>query len=124
MNRKGINIFIVDDDASVHKSLKRLVNSAGYHAMTFGSARQFIGSGQHLRSGVLVLDVRMPDMDGLELQKFLVDSGSGLKIIFISAHDDIIVRRQALKAGAVDFHFKPFDGQVLLDSIKKALTID
>lgn len=122
MNRKDINIFIVDDDVSVHRSLKRLVNSTGYRAMTFRSAREFIDSGQHLRSGILVLDVRMPGMNGLELQKFLADEGIDLPIIFISAHDDSIVRQQALEAGAVAFHFKPFGGQTLLDSINKAFS--
>ena len=88
--------------------------------MTFGSARQFLDSGQHLQSGILVLDVRMPDMDGLELQKFLADECIDLPIIFMSAHDDSFVRQQALEAGAVAFHFKPFSGQTLLDSINKA----
>lgn len=90
--------------------------------MTFRSAREFIDSGQHLRSGILVLDVRMPGMNGLELQKFLADEGIDLPIIFISAHDDSIVRQQALEAGAVAFHFKPFGGQTLLDSINKAFS--
>ena len=88
MNHKDTTIFIVDDDVSVRKALKRLIKVEGFKAKTFGSAREFIDSEHYQRVGVLVLDVRMPGMSGLELQKYLADSGSDMPVIFITAHED------------------------------------
>ena len=122
MNQKDITVFILDDDASVRKALKRLIKVAGFKAQTFGSAREFIDSGHYQSAGILVLDVRMPGMNGLELQKYLTDSGSDMPIIFITAHEDIQARRKALEAGAIDFIKKPFDDQTLLDGIQRALS--
>ena len=120
MDQKDITVFIVDDDESVRRALKRLIKVAGFKAQTFGSARQFIDSGHYQSVGVLVLDVRMPEMSGLELQKHLIDSGSDMAIIFITAHQDIQARRMALEAGAIDFLKKPFEDQTLLDAIQRA----
>ena len=122
MDQKDITVFIVDDDASVRRALKRLIKVAGFKAKTFGSAREFIDSGQYQRVGVLVLDVRMPGMSGLELQKYLAASGSDMPVIFITAHEDTRARRKALEAGAIDFLKKPFEDQILLDAVQRALS--
>ena len=122
MDQKDITVFIVDDDASVRKALKRLIKVDGFKAQTFGSAREFIDSGHYQSAGILVLDVRMPGMNGLELQKYLTDSASDMPIIFITAHEDIQARRKALEAGAIDFIKKPFEDQTLLDGIQRALS--
>jgi len=105
LDRKDTTIFIVDDEVSVHRSLKRLVNSAGYRAMTFESALEFIDSRQHFSAGILVLNVRMPEINGLELQQFLIDSGSDLPIIFISADDNNNIRQQA-KVDTIHIYFQ------------------
>ena len=120
MEHKDITVFIVDDDESIRRALKRLIKVAGFKAQTFGSARQFIDSGHYQKTGVLVLDVRMPGMSGLELQKHLTDSGSDMPIIFITAHEDIRARHRALGAGAIGFLKKPFEDQTLLDAIQRA----
>ena len=122
MDQKEITVFIVDDDESVCRALKRLIKVGGFKAQTFGSARQFIDSGHCQIAGVLVLDVCMPGMSGLELQKYLKDSGSDIPVIFISAHDDIQARSDALEAGAIEFLKKPFGDQALLDAIQSALS--
>lgn len=122
MDQKDITVFIVDDDASVRRALKRLIKVAGLKARTFGSAQEFIDSGHYQSTGVLVLDVRMPRMSGLELQKYLTDSGSDMPIIFITAHQDTQARRMALEAGAIDFLRKPFEEQSLLDAVQLALS--
>lgn len=122
MNQKDITVFIVDDDESVRRALKRLIKVDGFKAKTFGSAQDFIDSGHYNSTGVLVLDVRMPGMGGLELQKYLTDSGSDMPVIFITAHEDIRARRMALEAGAIDFLKKPFGNQALIDAIQRALS--
>jgi FixJ family two-component response regulator len=122
LDQKEITVFIVDDDESVCRALKRLIKVGGFKAQTFGSAREFIDSGHYQSAGVLVLDVRMPGMNGLQLQKYLTDFGSAMPIIFITAHDDIQARRKALKAGAIDFIKKPIEEQILLDGIQRALS--
>jgi FixJ family two-component response regulator len=121
LDQKDITVFIVDDDASVRRALKRLIKVAGFKAKTFGSAREFINSGHYQSAGVLVLDVRMPGMSGLELQKYLADNGSDMPIIFITAHEDIQASRMALEAGAIEFLKKPFEDQALLEGIQRAL---
>lgn len=123
MDQKDIIIFIVDDDASVRRALKRLLKVYGYKAKTFGSAGEFIDSGHFQGTGVLVLDVRMPKMSGLELQKYLTDSGSDMPVIFITAHDDVQARHMALEAGAIEFLRKPVEDQMLLDAVQRALSV-
>jgi FixJ family two-component response regulator len=98
-----------------------LIKVAGFKAKTFGSAREFIDSGLYQSTGVLVLDVRMPGMSGLELQKNLTDSGSDIPIIFITAHEDVQLRQMALEAGALAFLKKPFEDKALLDVVQRAL---
>lgn len=114
-------IFVVDDDESVRRSLKRLMKSAGLKVETFASAREFLNTGGTRRTGILVVDVRMPEMTGLELQKQLAASGAETPVIFISAHEDYQSVEMALAAGAVAFLYKPFDDQDLLAAIYRAL---
>jgi len=97
------------------------MKSAGLQAETFGSAREFLNTGCANRTGILVVDVRMPEMTGLELQKQLAASGAEIPVIFISAHEDARAVEMALAAGAVAFLYKPFDDQDLLAAIHRAL---
>jgi FixJ family two-component response regulator len=121
LKRKDVTVFIIDDDKSVRRAVKRLITVSGFKAKTFGSAREFIDSGHSQRTAVLVLDVRMPGMSGLELQKHLTDSGSNIPIIFITAHEDNQARQVALEAGALAFLKKPFEDKALVDVVKCAL---
>ena len=122
MDLKDITVFIVDDDDSFLRSLRRLISVAGFRTMAFGSAQEFLDSRNYLSNGVLILDVRMPEMGGLDLQKRLADLGSDMPIIFMSAHKDTYARQKALEADAFDFIIKPFEEQTLVTSIKKALS--
>jgi FixJ family two-component response regulator len=122
MNEPLPTVFVVDDDWSVRKSLARLLRSAGYHAETFATAVEFL---DHRRvrdtPGCLVLDVQLPGLNGLELQRELLDSSSPIPIIFITGHGDIPMSVMAMKAGAVDFLSKPFSDRALLDAIGEAI---
>jgi len=115
-------VFIVDDDESVCKALKRLLKSAGIKARTLSSAEDFLNQGCHNVPGCLILDVRMPGMNGLELQEKLVKSGSTMPIIFMSAHEDTPTREQAMKAGAIAFLKKPFEDQILIEKVNSVLS--
>ena len=115
-------IFLVDDDASVLRALGRLIKSAGYEVQTFESARAFLDSGDFQKGPTcLVLDVRMPGLNGLDLQRELQAANASLPIIFITGHGDIPTTVQAMKAGAVDFLPKPLKDTVLLKAIEQAL---
>ena len=120
-DKRDITIFVVDDDESVRRALKRLMKSAGFKVDTFGSAREFLNTGGTNRPGIMVVDVRMPEMSGLEVQKQLVASGAKIPVIFVSAHEDSRAVEIALGAGAVEFLYKPFDDQDLLAAIDRAL---
>ena len=111
-------IYIVDDDESVRRALSRLVKSAGYIAETFNSAQSFLDSVPPDTKGILILDIRMPDIDGFELQKRLNALRSKLQIIFITAHAQAGDRECAMEAGAKGFLQKPFSDKSLLDLIK------
>jgi len=117
-------VYIVDDDASVRKSLTRLVAAAGYQVHAFASAREYLARGPSTGPSCLVLDVRMPGLTGLDLQKALAGSEHRTAIVFITGHGDIAMSVTAMKAGAVDFLTKPFAGQDLLDAIQRALAKD
>jgi FixJ family two-component response regulator len=117
-------VFVVDDDQSVRRSLGRLVASAGLRARTFGSAEEFLGQDQPDTPGCLLLDVHLPGLDGPGLQRRLGEANRGLPIIFLTGYGDIPTSVQAMKAGAVDFFPKPFDGEVLLGAIRQALARD
>lgn len=114
-------VFIVDDDPSVRRSLERLIQSVGIATKSFASAQDFLQSGLEEETGCLVLDVRMPEISGLELQERLSQAGIVLPIIFISGHGTVPMSVRAMKAGAFDFLQKPFDEQDLLDAIHKAI---
>lgn len=114
-------IYIVDDDESICRSLGRLMRSVGLNVRTFTSAKDFLKLGCWNLPGCLVLDVRMPEMGGLELQSRLAEAGSKMPIIFMSANEDIAARQQGLRGGAVAFLQKPFEGQDLVENINHAL---
>jgi RNA polymerase sigma factor (sigma-70 family) len=114
-------IFLVDDDASVRKSLSRLISSAGYPVEAFSSAREFLNRNSSEEPGCLLLDLRMPDINGIELQEELLLTGNSIPIIFISAHASVPLSVRAMKGGAVDFLTKPFSGDQLVSAIKTAI---
>lgn len=114
-------VYIVDDDPSIRKSLERLLQSVGLTAKAFDSAAQFLQSGHGRETGCLVLDVRMPEISGLELQEKLTRAGILLPVIFISGHGTVPMSVRAMKAGAMDFLLKPFDEQDLLDAVYRAI---
>lgn len=117
-------VFVVDDDAPVCKALDRLIRSVGLTAETFSSAKEFLDREAHDGPACLVLDVRMPGLSGLDLQKELAARDHSIPIIFITGHGDIPMSVKAMKAGAVDFLPKPFSDQELLDAIHAALEKD
>lgn len=117
-------VFIVDDDAAVRDALALLIRSANLTAAVFGGAREFLEKVPQDRPGCLVLDVRMPEIDGLELQKQLAARGSRLPIIMLTGHGDIPMAVQALHAGALDFIPKPFESKALLARVHEAIELD
>ena len=117
-------VFVVDDDPSVRRSTERLLRSAGFKVQTFGSAREFLDSHRSEGPGCLVLDVRMPGLSGMDLQRELAQSGVLIPIIFITAHGAIPMSVRAMKAGAVEFLTKPFRGRSLLDAVRAAIERD
>lgn len=110
-------IYIVDDDESVRRALSRLMKSAGYETETFDSARFFLDSVPPDTKGILILDIRMPDIEGFQLQERLKALHSSLKVIFITAHAEAGDRERAIEAGAKGFLQKPFNDKSLLDLI-------
>jgi FixJ family two-component response regulator len=117
-------VFIVDDDASVRRSTERLIRSAGLEVQSFISAREFLSNPRPDRPACLVLDVRMPGLSGMDLQRELARSGIHIPIIFITGHGDIPMSVRAMKAGAVEFLTKPFRSRSLLDAIHAAIERD
>ena len=113
-------VSIVDDDESIREALQGLMKMAGIPALVFASAEEFLDSGQQSRTGCLIADIRMPGMSGLQLQSKLNSDHHRIPIIFITAHGDENVRIEAVRAGAVEFLTKPFDKEVLLDSVRAA----
>ncbi len=114
-----MNVFVIDDDPSVRKALQRLIRSAGMIAETFASAEEFLNA-KRPSPDCLVLDLRLSGMSGLELQERLAADEEDIPIVFISAHDDALVRQRALQAGATDFLHKPFEEHVLLTALSQA----
>ena len=117
-------VYVVDDDEPTRRSLSALVRSVGLHAETFGSTREFLSFSKPTIPSCLILDVRLPQESGLELQQHLLKLGMSASIVFISGHGDIPMTVQAMKAGARDFLTKPFRDQDLLDAIAAALRHD
>ena len=117
-------VFVVDDDPSFRRSAERLIRLAGFEVQTFGSAREFLAAKRPDRPSCLVLDVRMPGLSGLDLQRELAKAGIAIPIIFVTGHGDIPMSVQAIKAGAVEFLTKPFNDQKFLSAIEEALMRD
>ena len=114
-------VFVVDDDPGVLAAVRFLLKSVGLPSEGYSSAVEFLETFHPDRRGVLVLDLRMPEMSGLELQKRLLAMGSRIPIIFITAHGEVATAVEAVKAGAVDFIQKPFQDEKLLDKIHQVL---
>jgi FixJ family two-component response regulator len=114
-------VFIVDDDVSVRRSTGRLVRSLGMRAETFASAQDLLNSGRAVEAACLILDVRMPNMDGLELQRRLNETMQRIRVVFVSARASEEEESRALQAGAVAFLRKPVSKDALLRGIRKAL---
>ena len=114
-------VFVVDDDMSVRESLELLIQTAGWQAETFASAREFLARPRPLVPSCLVLDVSLPDLNGLDLQKRIGADRSDMPIIFITGHGDIPMSVRAMKAGAVEFLTKPFGDEALLSAIGHAI---
>jgi FixJ family two-component response regulator len=119
--RKAKMVAVVEDDESYRAAVQRLLKSAGLSVRSFASAEDFLKSGQQQETGCLIADIRMPGMSGLDLQAKLNAEHCPIPIIFITAHGDEEMRLQAMRAGAVKFLAKPFDGAILLESVRVAL---
>ncbi len=117
-------VYIIDDDPSARRGLTRLVRAGGLNAESFGSAKDFLSSGKLDGPGCIVLDVRMPEMTGPELQEKLSGADYSMPIIFLSAHGDVHTTAEAMKKGAVDFLTKPVDRKDLLEAIRVSLERD
>jgi len=117
-------VFVVDDDESVRSSLRRLISSVGFTVETFADARAFLGARRPDAPGCLVLDVRLPGLSGLDLQRELIETDAALPIVFLTGHGNIPMSVRAMKAGAVEFLTKPFRKQDLLDAIRGAIERD
>jgi FixJ family two-component response regulator len=117
-------VFIIDDDPLYRASAERLIRSVGFNVQGFDSARDFLSSRRPDVPSCLVLDVRLPGLSGLDLQRELAEAGVHIPIIFVTGHGDIPMSVQAMKAGAVEFLTKPFRDQVLLDAIRQAIGRD
>jgi len=124
MPQPAPTVFVVDDDASVQKGLSRLLRSAKLNAVTFSSPQEFLEQYDPHASGCLVLDVAMPGLDGLQLQKALTARGSDIPIIFLTGQGDIPMSVRAMKGGAVDFLTKPVNDEDLLKAIQVAIEKD
>jgi two-component system, LuxR family, response regulator FixJ len=115
-------VYIVDDDEAVRDSLSLLLESKGYPIKSFVSAPEFLAAAPSLPVGCLIVDIRMPEMDGLELQQHLTDRSLDFPLIVITGHGDVPLAVRAMKAGAVDFIEKPFASETILSSLEAALS--
>ena len=124
MSEPDAIIFVVDDDVSIRDALESLIRSAGFRVETFASAREFLARGRANVPSCLVLDVRLPGLSGLGLQKKMAEVNLEVPIIFITGHGDVPTSVRAMKAGALEFLTKPFADQDLLDAIQRAVKSD
>ena len=124
MPADGPMVFVIDDDAGVRASIQGLLKSVGLRSESFGTTRGFLDAQRPNGPTCLVLDVRLPGMNGLEFQRELADAGIRIPIIFITGHGDIPMTVKAMKSGAIEFLTKPFRDQDLLDAINQALDRD
>src|ERR1700740_1175445 len=124
MTESAAIVFVVDDDPSVRRAIKRLVESVGLHVELYGSASEFMANTHSEVASCLVLDIRLPGISGLDFQRELAEANLHIPIIFITGHGDIPMSVRAMKAGAVEFLTKPFRDQDLLDAVQVALERD
>ena len=117
-------VFVVDDDASMRDAISRLLNAVGLTVQTFASAREFLNRRLPDVPGCVVLDVRLPGLSGLDLQREMVERGIHIPVVFITGHGDIPMSVQAMKAGAIEFLTKPFRDQDLLDAVRSGIQLD
>ena len=117
-------VFLIDDDHAVRDALELLLESASFKTASFENARAFLDAYTHDEAGCLVLDIRMPDMSGMELQDALIAKGITLPIIFLTGHGNVSMSAKAFRTGAVDFMEKPFDESALLERIREAIQLD
>jgi len=117
-------VFVIDDDASMREAISRLLHAIGLTVRTFGSAKEFLGTRLPDIPACVVLDVRLPDLSGLDLQREMVERGIHVPVIFITGHGDIQMSVQAMKAGAVEFLTKPFRDQELIDAVRSGIHRD
>ena len=115
-------VYVVDDDAAVRRSLERLLDAAGFQPICYDNPMAFLEAVPRLSEGCVLLDVRMPTLDGLAVQAQLAKLGSSLPVIVITGQGDVQTAVRAMKAGAVDFIEKPFNDELLIDAIEAALT--
>jgi len=115
-------VFLIDDDASIRRGVSRLLRSAGFKNEVFGSAHDFLAREQHPGPACVIVDVRMPGINGMDLQTLLIQRRREEQLVFITGHGDISMCAQAMKAGAVDFLPKPFRASELLECVERALT--
>jgi FixJ family two-component response regulator len=119
--RRKALVLVVDDDDLMRNSTRRLLRSAGFRVEAFASAEEFLLSGAADETACLILDVRMPGMNGVQLQRQMAAEGRRIPIIFITARENEDIRMEAMRAGAVDFLQKPFSEEALLNAVRKAL---
>jgi RNA polymerase sigma factor (sigma-70 family) len=124
MNEPASIVFVVDDDPSIRRAIKRLIESVGLQVEGFGSAAEFRNSSHPDIVSCLILDIRLPGVSGLDFQRQLFEAKINIPIIFISAHGDVPMTVRAMKAGAIEFLTKPFRDQDLLDAVQVALERD
>jgi FixJ family two-component response regulator len=124
MSQERPSVYVVDDDISVRESLKNLFRSVGLNAEAFETAQEFLSGHRPEIPGCLILDVRLPGMSGLDLQRALAENKVDIPIIFITAHGDVQMSVRAMKLGAVEFLSKPYRDQELLDAVRQAIERD
>jgi len=118
MPQESITVYVVDDDESIRRALKRLLRSFGYHALTFESAEDFLDSTSGKDEGCIILDIHLPGMTGLDLQEKLASRGAKYSVIFMTAYDNPQWQDRAKRVGAVAYLGKPFSEQLLLNAIR------
>lgn len=122
--RRAPTVFVIDDDADMRAAIQGLLKAAGLRSESFGTAEEFLGNNEPDGPSCLVLDVSLPGVGGMELQRKLADAGVSIPIVFITGHGDIPMTVKAIKSGAVEFLTKPFDDHELLNAIQEAFDRD